>query len=69
MKELENDIHIFADYPAHVFNWAVGPEGISLKEGREIFKGAYCLGRILKMGKRVSSIEAVRKKSKLKPND
>ena len=39
-----NDIHIFADYPAHVFNWAVGPEGISLKEGREIFKGRAVLG-------------------------
>ena len=39
-----NDIHIFADYPAHVFNWAVGPEGISLKEGREIFKGRTVLG-------------------------
>ena len=33
-----NDIHLFADYPAQVFNWAVGPEGITLKEGREIFK-------------------------------
>ena len=39
-----NDIHIFADYPAHVFNWAVGPEGIRLKEGREIFKGCTVLG-------------------------
>ncbi|KXT88197.1 uroporphyrinogen decarboxylase family protein [Streptococcus oralis] len=39
-----NDIHIFADYPAQVFNWAVGPEGISLSEGREIFKGRTVLG-------------------------
>lgn len=39
-----NDIHLFADYPAQVFNWAVGPEGITLKEGREIFKGRTVLG-------------------------
>ena len=39
-----NDIHLFADYPAQVFNWAVGPEGIALKEGREIFKGRTVLG-------------------------
>ncbi|WP_312023398.1 uroporphyrinogen decarboxylase family protein, partial [Streptococcus oralis] len=39
-----NDIHLFADYPAQVIN-AVGPEGITLKEGgREIFKGRTVLG-------------------------
>ncbi|KXT74075.1 hypothetical protein STRDD10_01233 [Streptococcus sp. DD10] len=39
-----NDVHLFADYPAQVFNWAVGPEGISLSQGREIFKGRTVLG-------------------------
>lgn len=39
-----NDIHLFTDYPAQVFNWAVGPEGISLAEGREIFGGRTVLG-------------------------
>ncbi len=31
-----NDIHLFKDYPAQVINWAVGPEGISLAEGRNL---------------------------------
>lgn len=39
-----NDIHLFIDYPAQVLNWAVGPEGISLAEGREIFGGRTVLG-------------------------
>ena len=39
-----NDIHLFTDYPAQVINWAVGPEGISLAEGREIFGGRTVLG-------------------------
>ncbi len=39
-----NDIHLFANYPAQVINWAVGPEGISLQEGREIFGGKTVLG-------------------------
>ena len=39
-----NDIHLFTDYPAQVLNWAVGPEGISLAEGREIFGGRTVLG-------------------------
>ena len=39
-----NDIHLFTDYPAPVINWAVGPEGISLAEGREIFGGRTVLG-------------------------
>ena len=44
MKELANNIHLFTDYPAPVINWAVGPEGISLAEGREIFGGRTVLG-------------------------
>lgn len=40
----KNDIHLFKDYPAQVFNWAVGPEGISLKEGQAIFGGRTVLG-------------------------
>lgn len=39
-----NDIHLFKNYPAQVINWAVGPEGISLAEGREIFGGRTVLG-------------------------
>ena len=44
MQQLLNDIHLFTDYPAQVINWAVGPEGISLAEGREIFGGRTVLG-------------------------
>ena len=39
-----NDIHLFTDYPAQVINWAVGPEGISLAEGRKLFGGRTVLG-------------------------
>lgn len=39
-----NDIKLFKDYPAQVINWAVGPEGISLAEGRNIFGGRTVLG-------------------------
>ena len=39
-----NDIKLFKDYPAQVINWAVGPEGISLAEGRDIFGGRTVLG-------------------------
>ena len=39
-----NDVHLFADYPAQAFNWAVGPEGVSLAQGREIFHGRTVLG-------------------------
>lgn len=39
-----NDIHLFTDYPAQVINWAVGPEGISLAEGRQLFGGRTVLG-------------------------
>lgn len=40
----KNDVTIFKDYPAQVFNWAVGPEGLSLKEGRKLFGGRTVLG-------------------------
>lgn len=39
-----NDIKLFKDYPAQVFNWAVGPEGISLAQGRKLFGGKTVLG-------------------------
>ena len=39
-----NDVHLFTDYPAQVINWAVGPEGISLAEGRKLFGGRPVLG-------------------------
>ncbi|EHJ52151.1 uroporphyrinogen decarboxylase family protein [Streptococcus macacae] len=39
-----NDIELFKDYPAQVFNWAVGPEGISLAQGRKLFGGKTVLG-------------------------
>lgn len=39
-----NDITIFKDYDVQVFNWAVGPEGISLAEGRKLFGGKTVLG-------------------------
>ncbi|EJN93791.1 uroporphyrinogen decarboxylase family protein [Streptococcus ratti] len=39
-----NDIKLFKDYPAQVFNWAVGPEGISLAQGRKLFNGKTVLG-------------------------
>ena len=38
------DVHLFTDYPAQVINWAVGPEGISLAEGRKLFGGRTVLG-------------------------
>lgn len=40
----KNDISIFKDYPAQAINWAVGPEGISLSEGRQLFGGRTVLG-------------------------
>ncbi|MET3558153.1 uroporphyrinogen decarboxylase [Streptococcus rupicaprae] len=39
-----NDVTVFKDYPVKVFNWAVKPEGISLKEGRKLFGGKTVLG-------------------------
>lgn len=43
-KGASNDVDIFKNYPAQVFNWAVGPENISLKEGQELFGGRTVLG-------------------------
>ena len=43
-ESARNDVHLFTDYPAQVINWAVGPEGISLAEGRELFGGRTVLG-------------------------
>ena len=65
--EGRNDIHLFTDYPAQVINWAVGPEGISLAEGREIFGGRTVLGGF-ENGKMVFSIQETRLRFKQKPN-
>ncbi len=62
-----NDIHLFTDYPAQVINWAVGPEGISLAEGREIFGGRTVLGGF-ENGKMVFSTQETRLRFKQKPN-
>lgn len=39
-----NDLKIYADYPAKVFNWAVVVEGVSLEEGKKLFGGRAVLG-------------------------
>lgn len=39
-----NNLEWYAHYPAKVFNWAVYTEGVSLKEGKEIFGGKPVLG-------------------------
>lgn len=39
-----NDVSYYTDYPADVINWAVGPEGINLSEGRQLFGGKTVLG-------------------------
>lgn len=43
-KGASNDVTIFKDYPVQVVNWAVGPEGLSLKEGKRLFGGKTVLG-------------------------
>lgn len=40
----KNPIDDFADYPAPVVNWAVASEGLSLAEGKALFKGKTVLG-------------------------
>lgn len=39
-----NDVTVFTDYPVQVVNWAVKPEGISLKDGQRLFSGKTVLG-------------------------
>ena len=39
-----NDLELFKDYPAQVFNWATHHEGLSLAEGRKLFGGQTVLG-------------------------
>jgi len=39
-----NDLSVFSEYPADVFNWATHVENISLARGKEIFKGKAVLG-------------------------
>ena len=43
-KGASNDVTIFKDYPVQVVNWAVGPEGLSLTEGKNLFAGKTVLG-------------------------
>lgn len=40
----KNDLSLFRDYPAQAVNWAVGAEGVSLQEGRQLFGGKTVLG-------------------------
>ena len=39
-----NDVTIFKDYPAQVFNWATHHESVSLPQGQELFHGKAVLG-------------------------
>ncbi|GAB6392541.1 MAG: uroporphyrinogen-III decarboxylase [Treponematales bacterium] len=39
-----NNLAGYAGYPAHIFNWAVNVEGISLGEGKKLFGGRPVLG-------------------------
>ena len=39
-----NDLELFKDYPAQVFNWATHHEEVSLAEGRKLFGGQTVLG-------------------------
>lgn len=39
-----NDLTLFANYPAQVFNWATHHEGVSLAQGRRLFGGKTVLG-------------------------
>lgn len=39
-----NDVTIFKDYPAQVFNWATHHEAVSLPQGQELFHGKAVLG-------------------------
>lgn len=43
-KGATNDVHLFKDYPAQVFNWATHHEGLTLAEGRKLFGGRTVLG-------------------------
>lgn len=40
----KNDLNMYSDYPAKIFNWAVHTEKVSLAEGKKIFKGKAVLG-------------------------
>ena len=39
-----NDLKIYENYEAKIYNWAVHTEGVSLAEGKKFFKGACVLG-------------------------
>jgi uroporphyrinogen decarboxylase len=39
-----NNLHMYENYRAKIYNWAVHTEGISLQEGKKFFKDACVLG-------------------------
>jgi uroporphyrinogen decarboxylase len=39
-----NDLSRYRAYPANVFNWAAAVEGVSLKEGKQLFDGRPVIG-------------------------
>lgn len=39
-----NDLKMYQDYPAKVYNWATYTEGVSIEEGRKLFKNHCILG-------------------------
>ncbi|MBQ4371839.1 MAG: hypothetical protein II803_05445, partial [Firmicutes bacterium] len=41
---LANDLRLYEDYEAAAFNWAVHAEGVSLSEGKKLFKGKPVFG-------------------------
>ena len=40
----KNDLKFYIDYKSKAYNWAVFTEGVSLSEGRKLFKGKCILG-------------------------
>ena len=43
-KGAQNDISVYADYDAKAVNWAVTVEGVSLREGKQIFADRTVIG-------------------------
>lgn len=41
---LTNNVHLYEDYDASAINWAVHAEGVSLREGKELFHGKPVMG-------------------------
>lgn len=40
----ENNLEFYKDYSAKTYNWAMHTEGVSLKDGKELFEGKCVLG-------------------------